>query len=104
MKCFHRNYFFLLTASALTTVLWPLTYTTSRYRTRFSLIMEVEGTAETLVLQKTLVYGQTGREVILTTNYFFVADNIVHIYIKNMHKINGLYKLMICLLYTSRCV
>ena len=28
-------------------------------------------------------------------NYFFVADNVVHIYIKNMHKINGLYKFMI---------
>ena len=27
-------------------------------------------------------------------NYFFVADNVVHTYIKNMHKINGLYKLM----------
>ena len=36
MKYYHRNYFFLLTASALTTVLWSLTYTTSRYRTRFS--------------------------------------------------------------------
>ena len=47
MKCFHRNYFFPLIASALTTVLWSLTYTTSRYRTRFSLMMEVDGTAET---------------------------------------------------------
>ena len=47
MKYFHRNYFFLLTASALTTVLWSLTYTTSRYRTRFSLMLEVDGTAET---------------------------------------------------------
>ena len=27
-------------------------------------------------------------------NYFFVADNVVHIYIKNMHKFNGLYKLI----------
>ena len=34
MKYFYRNYFFLLTASALTTVLWSQTYTTSRYRTR----------------------------------------------------------------------
>ena len=47
MKYYHRNYFFLVTASALTTVLWSLTYTTSRYRTRFSLMMEVNGIAET---------------------------------------------------------
>ena len=46
-KCFHRNYVFLLIASALTTGLWSLTYTTSRFRTRFSLIMAVDGTAET---------------------------------------------------------
>ena len=46
MKYYHRNYFFLLTASALTTVLWSLTYTTSRYRTRFSPMMEVDGIAE----------------------------------------------------------
>ena len=46
MKYFHRNYFFLLIASALTTVLWSLTYTTSRFRTRFSLMMAVDGTAE----------------------------------------------------------
>ena len=32
---------------ALTTVMWSLTYTTSRYRTRFSLMMEVDGIAET---------------------------------------------------------
>ena len=62
MKCFHRNYFFVHTASALTTVLWSLTYTTSRYRTRFSLMMAVDGTAERLVLQKTLDYGQISRE------------------------------------------
>ena len=30
-----------------------------------------------LVLQKTLDYGQTAREGILTTNYYFVADNVV---------------------------
>ena len=47
MKYFYINYFFLLTASALTTVPWSLTYTTSRYRTRFSLMMEVDGTAKT---------------------------------------------------------
>ena len=47
MKYYHRNYFFLLTASALTTVLWSLTYTTSRYRIRFSLMMEGDGIAET---------------------------------------------------------
>ena len=33
MKCFHRNYFFPLITAALTTVLWSLTYTTTRYRT-----------------------------------------------------------------------
>ena len=32
-----------------------------------------------LVLQKTLVYGQTGREGILTKKYFFLANNVVHI-------------------------
>ena len=47
MKYFHRNYFFLLIASALTTVLWSLTYTISSYTTRFSLIMAVDGIAET---------------------------------------------------------
>ena len=47
MKRFHRNYFFPLIASALTTVLWSLSYTTSRFRTRFSLMMEIDGTAET---------------------------------------------------------
>ena len=31
-----------------------------------------------LVLQKTLDYGQTAREGILTTNYYYVADNVVH--------------------------
>ena len=46
MKCFHRNYFFPLIASALTTVLWSPTYTTTRYRTRFSLMIAVDGTAE----------------------------------------------------------
>ena len=46
MKCFHRNYFFPLIASALTTVLWSLMYTTSCFRTRFSLMMTVDGTAE----------------------------------------------------------
>ena len=47
MRCFHRNYFFPLIASALTIVLWSLTYTTTRYRTRFFLMMAVDGTAET---------------------------------------------------------
>ena len=47
MEYYHRKYFFLLTASALTTVLWSLTYTTSHFRTRFSLMMAVDGTAET---------------------------------------------------------
>ena len=46
MKYFHRNYFFQLIASALTTVLWSLTYTTSRFRTRFSLMVAVDGIAE----------------------------------------------------------
>ena len=46
MKYFHRNYVFLLIASALTTVLWSLTYTTTRYRTRFSLMVAVDATAE----------------------------------------------------------
>ena len=48
MKYFHRNYFFLLIASALTKVLWSLTYTTTRYRTRFSLMMAIDGTPETV--------------------------------------------------------
>ena len=59
MKCFHRNYFFPLIASPLTTVLWSLTYTTTRYRTRFSLMLAVDGTAKRLVLHKKLDYGQT---------------------------------------------
>ena len=42
MKYYHRNYFFLLIASALNIVLWLLMYTTSRFRTRFSLMMEVD--------------------------------------------------------------
>ena len=32
-----------------------------------------------LVVQKTLGRGKTAREGILTTNYFFVADNVGHI-------------------------
>ena len=90
MKYFHRKYFFLLTASALTTVLWSLTYTTSRYRTRFSLMMEVDGIAEMsgFVENIGLRPNIPGRN--FNKNYFFVADNVVHIYI--------------CLLYTSRCV
>ena len=79
MKYFHRNYFFLLTASALTTVLWSLTYTTSRYRTRFSLMIAVDDTADTSGFAENtgLRPNRTGR--ILTTNYFFVANNVVHI-------------------------
>ena len=48
MKCFHRNYVFLLIASALTTVVCSLTYTTttSHFRSRFSPMMAVDGTAE----------------------------------------------------------
>ena len=79
MKYFHRNYFLLLIASALTTVLWSLTYTTSRFRTRFSPMMAVDGTAETSGFAENVDHGQTAREGILTTNYFFVADNVVHI-------------------------
>ena len=44
-----QNYFFPLIASGFLTVLWSLTYTATRYRTRFSLTMEVDGTAETSV-------------------------------------------------------
>ena len=71
MKYFHRNYVFLLIASALTTVLWSLTYTTSRFRTLFSLMMSVDALPKRLVLQKKLDNGQTAREGILTTNYYF---------------------------------
>ena len=74
MKYFHRNYFFLLIGSALTTVLWSLTYTTTRHRTRFSLWWQSTALPKRLVLQKTLDYGQTAREVILTTHYYFVAE------------------------------
>ena len=70
---------FYLLASALTTVLWSLTYTTSRYRTQFSLMMEVDGIAETsgFVENIGLRPNTPGRN--LTTNYFFVADNVVHL-------------------------
>ena len=37
MKYFHRNYFFLLPASALTTVLWSLTYTCLLYTSHESI-------------------------------------------------------------------
>ena len=81
MKYYHRNYFFLLTASALTTVLCSLTYTTSRYHTRFSLMMEVDGIAETsgFVENIGLRPNIPGRN--FNKNCFFVADNVVHIYI-----------------------
>ena len=81
MKYYHRNYFILLTASALTTVLWSLTYTTSRYRTRFSLMMEVDGIAETYGFVENIGLWPNipGRN--FNKNYFFVADNVVHIYI-----------------------
>ena len=95
MKYFHRNYFFLLIASALPTVLWSLMYTTTRYRTRFSLMMAVDGTAETSGFVENIGLRPNIQRRNLKKNYFFVADNVVHIYIKNMHKINGLYKLMI---------
>ena len=61
-------------------VLWSLTYTISRYRTRFSLMMEVDGTAETSGFAENIGL-QIARQGILTTKYFFVADNVVHIYI-----------------------
>ena len=38
MKYYHRNYFFLLTASALTTVLWALTYTCLLYTSPEALV------------------------------------------------------------------
>ena len=81
MKYFLRNYFFLLTASALTTVLWSLTYTTSRYRIRFSMMMAGDGTAETsgFVENIGLRPNIPGRN--FNKNYFFVADNVVHTYI-----------------------
>ena len=46
------------------------TYTTTRQRIRFSPMMAVDGTAETSDF--------AAREGILTTKYFFVADNVVH--------------------------
>ena len=78
MKYFHRNYFFQLFASALTTVLWSLTYTTIRYRTRFSLMMAVDGTAETSGFAENIGLPpiSPGRNF---SNYYFVADNVVHI-------------------------
>ena len=58
-------------------------------------MMEVDGITETsgFVENIGLRPNISGRN--FNKNYFFVADNVVHIYIKNMHKINGLYKLMI---------
>ena len=57
--------------------------------------MAVNGTAEMSGFAENIGLRQNipGRN--FNKNYFFVADNVVHIYIKNMHKINGLYKLMI---------
>ena len=42
-------------------------------------MMAVDGTAETSGFAEKFDYGQTAREAILTTNYYFVADNVVHI-------------------------
>ena len=57
-------------------------------------MLEVDGIAETsgFVENIGLQPNIPGRN--FNKNYLFVADNVVHIYIKNMHKINGLYKLM----------
>ena len=57
-------------------------------------MMEVNGIAETsgFVENIGLRTNIPGRN--FNKNYFFVAYNVVHIFIKNMHKINGLYKLM----------
>ena len=54
-------------------------------------MMEVDGIAETsgFVENIGLRPNIPGRN--FNKNYFFVADNVVHIYIKNMHKINGLF-------------
>ena len=60
-------------------------------------MMEVDGIAETSSFVENIGLRPNipGRN--FNKNYFFVADNVVHIYIyiKYMHKINGLYKLMI---------
>ena len=81
MKYFHRNYVFLLIASVLTTVLWSLTYTTSRFRTRFSQMMEVDGTAEKSGFAENIGLRPDipGRN--FNKNYFFVADNLSLIHI-----------------------
>ena len=47
------------------------------------------------IWKRPLVRDRKWEPVSFHRNYFFVADNVVHIYMKNMHKINGLYKLMI---------
>ena len=46
-----------------------------------------------LVLQKTMDYGQTVREGILTINYFFVADNVVPVSYTHL----DVYKRQACL-------
>ena len=42
-------------------------------------MMAFDGSAETVVLWKTLDHGQRAREEILITNYLFVVDNVGHI-------------------------
>ena len=42
-------------------------------------MMAVDGTAETSGFAENIGLGQTAREGILTTNYNFVTDNVVHI-------------------------
>ena len=41
-------------------------------------MMTVDSTAETFGFVENIGPRQTAREGILTTNYFFVADNVVH--------------------------
>ena len=77
MKYYHRNYFFPLIASDLTTVLWSLMYSTTRYRTLLSLMMEIDGIAERsgFVENIGLWPNIPGRN--FNKNYYFVADNVV---------------------------
>ena len=79
MKYFHRNYFFPLIASDLTTVLWPLMYTTTRYRTRFSLMMAVDSTAEMSGFAKNIGLRPNSLGRNFNNKLLLVADKVVHI-------------------------
>ena len=57
-------------------------------------MMAVDGNAETSGFAENIGLHPNNPGRNFNKNYFFVADNVVHICIKYMHKINGLYKLM----------